>query len=290
MLSHEFELILHNVGANSVEGRLALAKILKAECGFKQIEVEEVLSGAPALLRRSENRAELEALSDALGKHGARALIVRARSEQVADTPAFSLDDFPKFFSNYALSVAQVLSKVDVKEVQALVSDLLTARKRRAQIFILGNGGSAANASHMANDLSKQRFADESLLFRVMSLADNNSVITATANDMGYESLFTQQLKPLLQGGDLVIGISSSGNSPNVVNALQYAANRGAKTWGISGFDGGELKKACQNSLHIPTKRGQYGYHEDVTLILNHIISIYIYEHDRISKAEEYKR
>lgn len=98
--------------------------------------------------------------------------------------------------------------------------DLLKARAEDRQIFIIGNGGSAAAASHMATDFAKNRFKDETKNFRVMSLSDNTSWITATANDYGYENIFTNQLKNLMRPGDIVIAISSSGNSQNVVRAV----------------------------------------------------------------------
>ena len=124
-------------------------------------------------------------------------------------------------------------------EVELLVNRILAAREEKRQIFFFGNGGSAAIASHIVTDLAKDRFEDENALFRVQSLNDNVSWFSATANDFGYEKVFVSQLKNLLQPEDLVIAISSSGNSPNVVKAIEFANQKGAETWGIVGFDSG---------------------------------------------------
>ncbi len=133
----------------------------------------------------------------------------------------------------------------------------------------------------MGNDFTKERFADERLLFRVVGLTDNVSTITATGNDFGYDYIFVNQLKNLLQPGDLVVSISSSGNSPNILKAVEYANKKGATTYGIVGFNGGKLKDSATKSIYIPTRPGQYGFMEDVTLILVHIMSVFIYEQDK---------
>lgn len=194
---------------------------------------------------------------------------------------------FSKFYFKYTSKLLHILSQVDVNSIEDLVEDIILARENNKQIFIFGNGGSASTASHMANDFSKPRFEDENTLFRFICLNDNISTLTATANDFGFDNIFSVQLKNLLQKDDLVIAISSSGNSVNVINAIEVANAKGAKTYGIVGFDGGKLIRTAQKSLYIPTKVGQYGYMEDVTLILNHIMSVYIYERDRAINAEK---
>lgn len=200
----------------------------------------------------------------------------KAKSPQKRGETSFS-----KFYFKYTSKLLHILSQMDVEKVEELVEDILLARKNNKQIFIFGNGGSASTASHMANDFSKPRFDDDKTLFRVICLNDNISTLTATANDFGYDNVFSVQLKNLMQKDDLIIAISSSGNSKNVINAIEVAKKKGAKTYGVVGFDGGKLMRAAEKTLYIPTKVGQYGYMEDVTLIINHIMSVYVYERDK---------
>ncbi|RMG45103.1 MAG: SIS domain-containing protein, partial [Candidatus Dadabacteria bacterium] len=167
---------------------------------------------------------------------------------------------------------------------------LRSARERESTVFIFGNGGSAAAASHFATDLAKDRFGDKRYLFKVMSLVDNTPLITATANDYGYEEIFLRQLKLYLKPDDLVIAISSSGNSENVIRATSFARESGAKTWGIVGFSGGKLAETAEQSVYIPTSVGQYGFMEDVTSILIHMVTVHIYEQDRKILSAENSR
>ena len=139
----------------------------------------------------------------------------------------------------------------------------------------MGNGGSAATASHMANDLSVGLKLREIRNFNVQSLSDNTPVCTAIANDIGYENVFYAQLKNKLQPDDLVIALSCSGNSENIVKASQYTKKIGATLVGMTGFDGGELKKISDISFHVNTDNGEYGLVEDVHMILDHIIYSY---------------
>lgn len=202
----------------------------------------------------------------------------QAPQETTADSASFSA-----FFAEYAARLSKVLSLMDTAAIEGLVQDLFTARRYNRQIFVFGNGGSAATASHLVNDLAKQRHDDERLLFRAISLTDNFSWVSATANDMGYDSVFTQQLKNLLQPQDLVIAISSSGNSPNILRALEYANSKGALTYAIVGFTGGKAAELAQRLIYIPTLVGEYGYMEDVTSILGHMITLYV---ERTDSAE----
>jgi D-sedoheptulose 7-phosphate isomerase len=190
-----------------------------------------------------------------------------------ADMPVPSIQNF---FKNYSDRLLASLNGLDLKNLDILVKALLKARREKRQIFIFGNGGSAATASHMVNDLAKDRSDDDALRFRVISLTDNLPWITATANDFGYERIFENQLKNLLTPGDVVIAISSSGNSPNILRAVAYARERDALTFGIAGFGGGALKDAVSHCINIPSEKGEYGCMEDVTSILGHIISLYI--------------
>jgi D-sedoheptulose 7-phosphate isomerase len=145
-------------------------------------------------------------------------------------------------------------------------------------IFIMGNGGSASTATHFANDLGKGASRSGKLPFRVISLTDNVAWLTALANDEGYEHVFVRQLENHVRKGDLVIGISASGNSRNVLRALQFAKSRGALTIGLVGFDGGKMHKMVDESLLVRAPVGAYGPVEDVHMILEHAITTCLME------------
>ena len=146
--------------------------------------------------------------------------------------------------------------------------------KRGRTIFILGNGGSASTASHMAVDLAKGAQVEGYPRLRVISLTDNIGMITAWANDANYGVIFEEQLKSLMKHGDVVIGISASGDSPNVLSAMKYAKDLGAVTIGFIGFGGGRLKQLVD--IDVTVSSHNYGVIEDFHLSLNHIISQFI--------------
>lgn len=141
------------------------------------------------------------------------------------------------------------------------------------QVFTLGNGGSASTASHMAADLAKNTIGANMRRFRVLSLNDNASIVTALANDLGYENVFREQLESLVRPGDLVIAISASGRSPNVLKALSYAQSECAQTACLLGFDGGDAALLCDVPIVVPSEH--YGVIEDVHLVINHILVDY---------------
>jgi len=143
-------------------------------------------------------------------------------------------------------------------------------------VFTVGNGGSASTASHMAADLAKNTIAQNMRRFRILSLNDNTAMLTALANDLGYENVFSEQLKNLIRAGDVLIVISASGNSPNVLNAIRYAQARSAAAVAIAGFDGGEAARLAD--LAVIVRSDHYGIIEDVHLIINHIIVDYFKE------------
>jgi D-sedoheptulose 7-phosphate isomerase len=134
----------------------------------------------------------------------------------------------------------------------------------------LGNGGSAATASHFACDLGKNTLADGLPCFRALSLADNTALMTAWANDTAYDNLFCGQLQTLLQPEDVVIGLSASGNSPNVLRAMQMARERGAVTVGLTGFAGGRLKDLVDLAIVVPSQCMEQI--EDLHLVLEHVV------------------
>lgn len=141
------------------------------------------------------------------------------------------------------------------------------------QVFTLGNGGSASTASHMAADLAKNTIGANMRRFRVLSLNDNAAILTALANDLGYENVFREQLENLVRPGDLLIAISASGRSPNVLKALRYAQDQCAQTACLLGFDGGDAVSLCDVPIVVPSEH--YGVIEDVHLVINHILVDY---------------
>ena len=160
------------------------------------------------------------------------------------------------------------------REKLAALGDMLYRTYRDdKQVFTLGNGGSASTASHMAADLAKNTIGPNMRRFRVLSLNDNTPLLTALANDLGYENVFSEQLMNLVKPGDLLIAISASGNSPNVLNAIRYAQQQCAEVAGIFGFSGGEGAQLADLSIVIPCDH--YGIVEDVHLIINHVVVDY---------------
>ena len=185
---------------------------------------------------------------------------------------SMNVKDFSKGYLNYLCSV---LESISTDGIEDFISVLLDARENGSSIYFIGNGGSAATASHFANDIAIGTKSFDKP-FRVISLCDNQSIITAIANDYGYNEVFSQQLKVLLREHDVVVAISASGNSVNLLNALDVAKQKGAITVGLSAFDGGKLKGKADISVHVPTSKGEYGPAEDAHMALDHLISNYL--------------
>jgi D-sedoheptulose 7-phosphate isomerase len=181
-----------------------------------------------------------------------------------------------EYGKRYFSYLAGLFKRIDLHSVERLGDLFDEARRAGRQIFFMGNGGSAATASHFANDLGKGAYVKGKRPFKAISLTDNVALITAIANDEGYERIFIDQLSNVLNESDIVVGISASGNSPNVVRAIEFANERGAKTVGLTGFSGGELKKVAKISVHIETPKGEYGPVEDIHMILDHLVTTYL--------------
>lgn len=179
------------------------------------------------------------------------------------------------FAEGYVAYLCTVLQKIDPQEIAAFAEILLEARAKDRRIFFIGNGGSAATASHFANDLSiGPRAWDKP--FRAISLTDNVAILSAVANDESYELVFTRQLQIAMTPDDIVVAISASGNSPNVLHAVAYANQKGAMTVGLTAFDGGKLRKLCRHAVHIPTHPGEYGPAEDGHMVLDHLLGAFL--------------
>jgi D-sedoheptulose 7-phosphate isomerase len=188
---------------------------------------------------------------------------------------AIFTSDPVEFAGAYLSYVQSVLQRIDPKEIGGFIAMLLDARERGATVYFIGNGGSAATASHFANDLSIGT-NEYDKPFRAVSLTDNVAVLTAIGNDFGYEEIFTRQLRALGRRGDVVVGISASGNSPNLLHAFEHARAAGIRTVAITAFDGGKLKSMADQGIHVPTGPKEYGPAEDAHMVLDHLVSAYL--------------
>lgn len=167
--------------------------------------------------------------------------------------------------------VRRALAGVSVAAVHAVVDAILHAHARRGHVYVLGNGGSAATATHFACDLSKSTASPWRSGLRVTALTDSAALLTAWANDTAYERVFAEPLRSLLDPGDLVVAISASGNSDNVLEAVGVARSLGAVTVGLTGFGGGRLLAAVD--LALVADSADYGVVEDCHLVLQHAIT-----------------
>jgi len=168
--------------------------------------------------------------------------------------------------------VRAVLSQIPISAVERVVGIILDAYDAGGHVYVVGNGGSATNASHFACDLSKATIVEGRARLRVTSLADNIALLTAWANDTSYERVFSEQLTNVLNPGDVVIAISASGNSPNVVSAVLAARLMRASTIALVGFAGGRLLEAVDAAIHVPSN--DYGVVEDCHSVIEHAITV----------------
>lgn len=186
----------------------------------------------------------------------------------------------------YFEQLKETLDGIDQAAVNAVIDLLHQARQRQRQVFIMGNGGSASTASHFVCDLAKNTRVAGWPDFRVLGLTDNMALVTAYANDEGYENAFAGPLASLVQTGDVVIGISTSGNSPNVLQGIEVARQVGAVTVGLTGFDAGKLGTMVDRHVHVPSDIIEHV--EDIHLMLEHLITKELRERAReaMSKSE----
>ena len=176
----------------------------------------------------------------------------------------------------YFQEMQAVLAELSRESILTTVACLYQAWEQRKQIFLLGNGGSASTASHMANDLSKATIVTGMPRMKVIALTDNVAVMTAWANDTSYDRIFREQLENLLEPGDTVLAISASGNSPNVLRAMELARSRGATTIGWTGFQGGALKPLCDVCVVVPSE--EMDQIENVHVAIEHLVCCVIRE------------
>lgn len=168
-----------------------------------------------------------------------------------------------------------LFKKIDSNKIDDLFLKLDKTRKKKRKIFLAGNGGSSSTAAHMQNDLNFDvlKRSNTKIPFKFFNLSDNSPSITAISNDIKYEDIFSKQIEIFGDRQDMLILLSASGNSKNLINAANLANKKGIYTYGFLGFDGGKLKKICRDFILFPSDKLEYGLVEDAHLILNHVIS-----------------
>jgi D-sedoheptulose 7-phosphate isomerase len=185
-----------------------------------------------------------------------------------------------EFARNYISHLSSLFQKINLDSLDKVIELFTNARDEENTIFFVGNGGSAATACHFANDMGFCASPEGRKPIRAISLASNVSFLTCLANDIGYENVFSWQLRNLMRPGDIVVGISAGGNSPNVVKALEYANAHGGVSVALVGFDGGTIKKIANYVVHIETEIGDYGPVEDLHIVMDHLITKYLADQD----------
>lgn len=183
--------------------------------------------------------------------------------------------DYCSDIALYLKNEINVLQALDLKSINLAMNLIDEAYENEKNIYIFGNGGSASTASHFQNDFNKGISEHTTKKFSFHCLNDNIATLMSVANDIGYEDIFRFQLEGRLKQGDLIIAISGSGNSPNIIRAVEYAHSLGNKIIGLTGFDGGKLQKICDCSLHAPINSMQIT--EDIHMIFDHLIMSIFY-------------
>lgn len=183
---------------------------------------------------------------------------------------------FVEYKRGYFERLCQLMNNLDEETLENIVLSIRHKILENKKIFLAGNGGSSAVLSHWVNDLVVGNYVEGQPKIRAFNLTDNQSVITAVGNDEGFENIFVAQLRDLAETGDLLIVMSVSGNSPNLVRAVEWAKSNGLNTIGIVGCDGGKLKSLCDIVLHIESTKDEYGPVEDIFSLLTHLISTYL--------------
>ena len=182
------------------------------------------------------------------------------------------------FAERYRTQVSRALSQIDVRKVAQAVDWLREARNQGKRVFVWGNGGSASTASHLICDIVKGANYQRGKRFRIMSLVDSLPTMTAYSNDLSYEHVFVEQLKTFAQPGDVVMALSGSGNSPNVLRAVEYANSIGCRTIGLSGRGGGKLGPMSQLDIHV--EEAHMGRIEEAHMVICHMIGYYFMEQE----------
>jgi len=189
-----------------------------------------------------------------------------------------------EFAAAYLAQLKQAIDGLDLEALEPVIELLQEAKRERRTVYVVGNGGSAATASHLASDLSRTEAGTGRRGLRAISLTDNVAAFTAMANDTSYETAFAELLALQMRAEDVLIAISGSGVSPNILRAVEVAQRRGATTIGLVGFGGGELAEMVDLCICIDVKH--YGVVEDLHLTLAHMISIYLSGRERMEQPD----
>ena len=184
------------------------------------------------------------------------------------------------FPESYRASLLEAIQTIDTEKVNRAIEWFRDARAEGRRVFVCGNGGSASTASHFVCDMVKGASFNSSTRFRIMALTDSLPTITAYSNDVSYECVFVEQLKNFAEPGDVLMAISGSGNSPNVLRAVEYANSIGCRTIALSGRDGGKLGPLAQ--LNIQAANPHMGRIEDVHMMVMHMIAYYFMEAEKL--------
>lgn len=182
-----------------------------------------------------------------------------------------NLINFTEDIRGYLVKLKNTVDALKMDEINVFINLLITARNEGRTVFVMGNGGSASTASHFCCDFNKGTSYNCNTHFKFICLNDNIPTLMAYSNDVGWETALVEPLKNFFQSGDYVIGISCSGNSRNVINAVEYANDHGGVTIGLTGYQGGKLKQACRYSINVNVNDMQIS--EDLHMIINHLTS-----------------
>jgi D-sedoheptulose 7-phosphate isomerase len=181
-----------------------------------------------------------------------------------------------EYVRRYFERLKTTIDAMPIERIEAIGEILFQAYRHDKQVFVIGNGGSAATASHMACDLGKNTISPNRPRFRIMSLNDNMPLLSALANDLGYDRVFSEQLVNLIRPGDVLVAISGSGNSPNILEAMRYARERAATIIALLGFEGGAALELADEHILVPAS--DYGLIEDAHMVLDHVLTGYFTE------------
>ena len=187
---------------------------------------------------------------------------------------------YQELLDAYRAELIEHINRVDAKQFQAFIKILLNAYREDKQVFIMGNGGSAATANHFVCDFGKNAVQGDKRRFRILSVCDNIEKITALGNDFSFDEIFRQQLINLMNDGDALIAISASGNSPDLVRALEYANERHAHIVSLAGFQGGKIKELSE--VCMVAEMSSYERIEDMHLMILHMVVCFMKAHQEL--------
>lgn len=188
-----------------------------------------------------------------------------------------------KVLEGYKKNVSELVERIDEDKLLKIIKVLENGRRTNKRIFICGNGGSATTANHFVCDFGKNAVKGDNGRIKIISLCDNLATITAYGNDFGYETIFEERLKNLMEDGDILIAISASGNSKDILNGVEYTKKRNGYVISMTGFDGGKLKGMSDININIDSNVIEQV--EDVHLMLEHMI-VYYYKNSDIAEAD----